>query len=479
MGQEIAASPFTLEGEAEFLRRLREETKILKTWFDQRKFTYSDSPTLGLEIEAWLIDENYLPNPINEEFLTKTNDPHLVHELSQYNFELNIEPRKASKTCFQDFEFDISKLWQKCQTTARDLNSKTMLIGILPLIREPMLQLHYISKSPRYRALNQRLFEFRNGIPLKIDIKGIDHLQLIQDHLMLEAAATSVQVHFQVNQEAFKRVFNASQIVSAPLIAIAANSPFLYGHNLWSDTRIPVFEQAVNCPSFRDKKGEYVGRVGFGTGYVQHSGLELYLENLDAYHSLLPYLEEPNQPEQMKHLNLQNGTIWRWNRPIVGFDKQQQPHLRIEQRVMSSGPTPRDIVANMAFYIGMTQAISQLEKACEESFTFTDCRNNFYNCAQKGLSAKVRWLGKEVIVQELILHQLIPLAKKGLAQLNVSSEDIQLYIDETIYPRTLKGQNGARWQRTFIELHGRDFQGLSEKYWEQQNQNKPVHCWEV
>ncbi|MCB9026330.1 MAG: hypothetical protein H6625_08440 [Bdellovibrionaceae bacterium] len=479
MGQEIADSSFSLESEAEFLRRLREETKILMSLVENREFEYEATPTLGLEIEAWLIDKSGFPNPINDAFLKNTKNDNIVHELSQFNFELNLEPLKVGKHCFTQFENEILSLWKLCQKTAEDLDARTLLIGTLPMIREQMLQLNYISNSQRYRSLNQRLFEFRKGLPLKIDIKGEEHFQLVQDHLMLEAAATSIQVHFQVNQDNFKRVMNASNILSAPLIATAANAPFLYGYNLWSDTRIAIFEQAVNCPSFRDKKGDFIGRVGFGTGYIKHSVLEPFLENLDGFHTLLPYLSDPYDPQKLDHLRLQNGTVWRWNRPIIGFNGKKKPHLRIEQRVMSSGPTPRDIVANMAFYCGLVYELANLEKPMEESFTFTDCRQNFYQCAQKGLSAHIQWLGKRVGVQDLLLHQLIPKAKLGLKKLNVSEEDIQLYINETIYPRVLKGQNGTRWQRSYVDCHGRDFQGLTQRYWELQNENLPVHSWEI
>ncbi|MCB0392806.1 MAG: hypothetical protein KDD58_16065, partial [Bdellovibrionales bacterium] len=118
-------------------------------------------------------------------------------------------------------------------------------------------------------------------------------------------------------------------------------------------------------------------------------------------------------------------------------------------------------------------------KALEESITFTDCKENFYKCAQKGLAADIVWLGKKLKVQELLLDQLIPMAKNGLEKLNISFSDIQLYINETIYPRVLNGQNGSHWQRAYIGCHGRDFQGMSQRYWEQQKENIPVHSWSI
>ena len=63
MGAEIGGSAFSEEARAEFQRRLRDETKTLKRWFDERRFTYSEGFTGGLEVEAWLVDENALPAP--------------------------------------------------------------------------------------------------------------------------------------------------------------------------------------------------------------------------------------------------------------------------------------------------------------------------------------------------------------------------------------------------------------------------------
>ena len=39
--------------------------------------------------------------------------------------------------------------------------------------------------------------------------------------------------------------FNAALLVSAPMVAVAANSPLLFGKLLWQETRIPLFEQGV------------------------------------------------------------------------------------------------------------------------------------------------------------------------------------------------------------------------------------------
>ena len=131
------------------------------------------------------------------------------------------------------------------------------------------------------------------------------------------------------------RLYNAAQIAAGPLVAATANSPFLYGKSLWAETRIPAFEQSTKILGFPDPQGRHVLRVTLGTGYLRHSPLELFLENL-SYPTLLPMIAD-DDASRLPCLRLQNGTIWRWNRPIIGFDEDGAPHLRIEMRAMPSG----------------------------------------------------------------------------------------------------------------------------------------------
>src|SRR5690625_5700359 len=55
---------------------------------------------------------------------------------------------------------------------------------------------------------------------------------------------------------------------------------------------------------------------------------------------------------KLSALQLHNGTVYRWNRPCYGISDTGLPHLRIENRVMPSGPTVIVEMANMAFWLG-------------------------------------------------------------------------------------------------------------------------------
>ncbi|MCA8901373.1 MAG: hypothetical protein KDA53_08980, partial [Hyphomonas sp.] len=309
MGKEIGHQTFTAEERAAFRARLRDETSALKHWFDTRVFDYAEGYTIGLELEAWLIDRNHLPSPQNAEFLAAVNDADVVEELSRFNFEINTPPSALGPGAFAGTQAALETVWAKCARTAAAMDLRPVAIGILPTVRDEMLQPEWMSDTNRYHALSSELFARRRGEPLHIAISGQDTLDYRCDHLMLEAACTSLQVHLKVNQEDAPRFYNAAVLAAGPLVAASANSPFLYGKSLWQETRIPAFEQATALHGFRDRHGRDVLRVTLGTGYVRHSLLELFLENL-SYDALLPALSD--ETAHLPHLRLQNGTIWRW-----------------------------------------------------------------------------------------------------------------------------------------------------------------------
>ena len=476
LGREIVDTQIHEGQEQEFITRLRDETKLLKSLFDHRSFCYTEEPCVGLELEAWLTNKNFLPLPKNQEFLNNLNLKEAVPELSKFNFELNGSPVKLGKKTFSKVNNELTQLWDFSQKTAQTMGANAVLIGILPLVREDMLKLEYMSNYKRYKALNDQLFKMRKGKDLEFNFKGVEELQFSQSNFMLEAAATSLQIHLQVNQENAKDFYNAALIGSAPLLAMSANSPFLYGKNLWAETRIPIFEQSLNMESFKDIHNKNVGRVSMGTGYMHHSFLEPFLENLDGFPAIMPFLfDEPR--ESLAHLNLQNGTVWRWVRPIIGSDAHNKYHLRIEQRILPAGPTLRDVIANMMFFVGLTYHLAKI-KNLTDSFPFTHCESNFYDCAQFGLETNILWHKKKVNVQELLLH-LLPKVKEELYLLGIDKTDVELYIDETIKPRILTGQTGAHWQRAFVDCHGKDFQKLTETYFKNQESGQAVHSWSI
>ena len=477
MGEEIKYSHFNKSDYQQFVSQLEEETALVKDWFDNHRF--SSSPLMaGYELEAWLINKTGNPAAINEEFLNRANNTLLSPELAKFNIELNVEPEQLSNKVLSSFEHKLNELWQQCSTTAESLDSYFLGIGILPTLRDSDLTLKNISLLDRYKALNEQVLQHRNGLEIELNINGTEHLHVRHKDVMLEAAATSLQIHIQVPQDVATRYYNASVLLSAPMVAVSANSPCLFGKRLWQETRIPVFEQAVPAGGYGGAITGPVQRVSFGTGYVRDSLYECFLENLEHFPVLLPVHYQEDASE-MKHLRLQNGTIWRWNRPLIGFDDDNTPHLRIEHRVCASAPSMIDNIANVAFYYGLVHYYASSEQPPEQLIPFADARDDFYRSAQLGLKHKTKWLGQEPdTLQKLILDELLEHAETGLHRLGIDQDDARRYLS-IIEQRVSKNMTGAEWQLNFLNAHQDNKNLLTLNYLKNQRTGQPVHEWDL
>lgn len=469
MGQEVDAEHFRQRDIAEFHRRHSAEMELLAEQFRAHRLSERHA-IIGLELEAWLIDQAGNPLPENQTLLERLADPSVVPELSKFNIEFNVDPQPIEGHGLVRLAKDLEERWSGCERVAESLGLSTLAIGILPTIEEYQLTLDHLSDQRRYRALNEQVLRLRHGKPLRLDISGAeDHIEAEHNDVMLEAAATSLQLHLQVAGTKAVRYYNASLLAAAPTVAVAANAPFLFGKRLWDDTRIPLFEQAVHLATD-------LPRVTFGTGYVESSLESLFVENFERYPVILP-LAHQEAGEQFAHIKLHNGTIWRWVRPLLGVDEDGTLHLRIEHRVMSAGPTIADILANATFYYGLVEALAQQADPPERHLHADLTRTGFYRCAKESLRAKTFWIdGSEWRVHELILRELLPLAEAGLKALRVNTEVARAGL-AIIEARVASGQNGAIWQKRFLDRHGGDRHQLTLAYRERQHSGEPVHQW--
>ena len=475
MGQEIEAALFTPDDFVEYAEHLREETALLGEWFASAAFSPRDRMG-GYELEAWLVDSQSRPLPINDIFLKNLNNPMVVPELARFNVELNDHPQHLWGSAFSRFEASLGATWKQCEQCASGLHAHLMMIGILPTLKESELTQANMSDQKRYRALNEQVLRLREGRPLELDISGQEHLKVAHNSVMLEAATTSFQLHLKVHPQNASRAYNASMIVAAPMVAVASNSPYLFGHELWDETRIPLFEQSVAVGGFAGARHGPLRRVTFGSGYVRDSLLECFIENEQHYPILLP-MQFRDGLEQMSHVRLHNGTIWRWNRPLIGFDYDGMPHLRIEHRVVPGGPTIVDMIANAALFYGLMQALMTAATPPEQRLEFSLARDNFYSAAHQGLGAHITWLdGVRSTLQSLLQEQLLPLARRGLEQLEIDTEDIDRYLG-IIEARVRSGQTGAAWQRAYVAQHGDDLTEMTQAYRKNQESKVPVHEW--
>jgi gamma-glutamylcysteine synthetase len=476
MGQDISQTQFTSADTTRFQQRLADETRLAQQTFQQGGFA-REGHVAGFELEAWLVDRNLYPVPCNQAFLQRMADPLVVAELSRFNIELNGLPQALQGKGLSQLEQALNDTWARCVQTAHADEATAVAIGTLPTLRDEDLNLSTMTPSMRYVALNQQVLKARGGQPITLDIEGApgtrQHLRTTHADVMLEAATTSFQVHLQVPADQIHRYLNASMLLSGPLVALSANSPFLFGRTLWHETRIPLFEQAVDCSDGAHAPGR---RVSFGEGYLGADPAAYFEDNARRFPALLPICSDA-APEAFSHLRLHNGTVWRWNRLLIGFDDARKPHLRIEQRVMPAGPSIIDMMANAAFYYGAVHMLAHSSNGIETALPFQQVRDNFYAAAREGLEAPQHWVDGQTRRATDVLQALLPMAREGLQQLQLDAGDIDRYMD-VLTVRLRTGRNGAAWQLAHHAQHG-NFHRLTADYLEHQRSGMPVHEWPI
>jgi gamma-glutamyl:cysteine ligase YbdK (ATP-grasp superfamily) len=476
MGTEIPTAQFSKDEVAEFNQRLKQETQLLLTWFQQQQLEKQHG-TFGFELEACIVDQQGQPNPCNQALLAEIDNPLVVPELAQFNIEFNCGPQQPQANLFSKTYDKLNYLWQLAQQHANKLNSRLLAIGILPTLSEQNMTVATMSEQNRYAALNQQILRSRHFRPIEIEINGHDHLQITRYDIMLEAATTALQIHLQLDPCKAHRYYNAALLISAPMVALSGNSPFLFGKDLWYETRVPLFERSLTIHSHAHN--HLPERVFFGSGFVKQCVSEVFLENLQDFAVLLPSVSE-TCTEKMHHLRLHNGTIWRWNRPLIDINANGKPHLRLEHRVPASGPSLQDCIANMAFFLGAIYYLAELPEPPEQHISFAAVKNNFYATAKHGFAKPLTWLNnRQVDLSQLLLKELLPNAQQALIKLGIDAEDIDYYLNTLIKQRVLTQQTGTQWQRAYYHKHGQDLQQLTCAYLSQQQSAKPIFEWEL
>jgi gamma-glutamyl:cysteine ligase YbdK (ATP-grasp superfamily) len=449
-----------------------------------------DKRMIGLEIEIDMVDAKGDPAMCNAEFLTQLDDPGFKAELGAFNLELNVRPRLIGGTGLGEYERELRASLNAARAVADRMDLQLVLTGILPTIAPTHTVPQHMSDQPRYHALNEQIIDSR-GDDITVDIRGEESVRVQLDSMMGESANTSIQVHLQVTPASFASYWNASQAIAGVQVALAANSPFLYGRRLWDETRIPLFEQAVDERPAELRNQGIRPRVWFGERWVT-SIFDLFEENVRYFGALLPACDDEEEPDtvvaagsvpKLFELRLLNGTIYRWNRPVYDIS-DGVPHLRVENRVLAAGPTVLDMCANAAFYAGLTRTLAEADRPVWSQLSFASAKENFLTAARYGINATLFWPQRgESPVTELVLGHLLPAAHTGLDSLGVdpSTRDRLLGVIEG---RCQTGRNGAVWQtRTVarLESQGRDrvtaLREMLNRYVSHMQTNEPVHMW--
>ncbi|MGW2015343.1 glutamate-cysteine ligase family protein [Streptomyces sp. NPDC001927] len=496
MGEKVVADRFDLSDRQRYRRKLQQCLAGLARLLAEKRF---DRPRnlMGLEIELNLAGADGMPRMVNGAVLERIASSDFQTELGRFNLEVNIAPHRLGGRVFDRLAEELTTGLGYADRKAREVDAGVLMIGILPTLAQDDLVSENLSAVDRYTLLNDQIVAAR-GEDFTLDIHGVEQLTCTATSIVPEAACTSVQLHLQVTPGRFAAVWNAAQAVAAVQIAVGANSPFLFGRELWRESRPPLFTQATDTRPPELQAQGVRPRTWFGERWVD-SAYDLFEENLRYFPALLPICDEEDPLRvldqggvpRLQELVLHNGTVYRWNRPVYGW-VDGVPHLRVENRVLPAGPTVTDVVANAAFYYGLVRALAEDTRPVWKRLPFEDAAANFDTACRHGIDAELRWPrpGRSggvaaVPAVRLVLDELLPLAAAGLDAWHVEPADRDFYLG-VIEERCRARVNGASWQvdtfhRALASGLDRDaaLAATTRRYAELMRGGEPVHRWPV
>ncbi|MCB0382905.1 MAG: CBS domain-containing protein [Psychroserpens sp.] len=446
---------------------------------------------IGAEQELCIVDRYYRPSFNALDILEKINDSHFTTELGLFNLEANLDPIELKEKCFSQLESDLFNLVDKAQkaSEATDFN-KIILTGILPTFKRKDLVFENMTPHQRYKVLNDVMRKVR-GDDFRVKVRGVDELILDHESILFEACNTSFQVHLQIDLDHIIDQYNWSQAIAGPVLSVMTNSPMLLGRELWSETRIALFQQSIDLRNASQLLREQKARVSFGNDWVKESILEVFTDDIARYAPLVTAdlsgnpiedLKKGIKPE-LKAIGLHNGTLYKWNRVCYGVHNNVA-HLRIENRYIPSGPSIKDEIANAMFWVGVMLGMPEDCKSIWKRMAFKDAKGNFIKAARTGMDTYFNWFGRGISAKKLAKQVLLPLAHDGLIKAKVDPVDINFYLN-IIQERLDKNISGSQWlvrsSRILQETVSREEANILLTYHMHKNQQEdlPVSEWEL
>lgn len=460
--------------------------RALEIMIENRLFE-SGVTRMGAEQEFCLVKPDFSPSNKALEILEEINDPHFTTELARYNLEVNLDPVEVTGSCFSDVKSQLNTLLAKASHAAARFDNKIILAGILPTIRKPELELDYLTPIERYQRLNEVMRELR-GSDFSLHLRGVDELTLLHDSILFEACNTSFQLHLQIDPDDMVASYNWAQAIAGPVLSACVNSPILLGRELWSETRIALFQQSVDTRKASGTTIDQEARVFFGTEWLKDSITNIYKDDIARHRIILSGDFEEDSLKMildgaipsLNALRIHNGTIYRWNRPCYGV-ANGKAHMRIENRYLPAGPSVEDEIANFALWIGLMMGRPEKYDRIESRMDFLEAKENFIKAARSGKESQFIWLGNAVCANDLINKELLPIAYSGLRKAGVNENDITHYLQ--IIELRVNRDTGSRWitksYRNLKKQLKKDdaLKALTENIYEYQQSGKPVHEW--
>ncbi len=444
---------------------------------------------VGAEQELCMVDGEFqaAPEAVN---LLDHLPPEFTTEIGRFNLEINLDPWTLNGDALHNMEQQLRQLLKKLEEEGQKRGMHPVLTGILPTLRQSHLESAYMTPRERYAIISNAIHQMR-GADFEINIQGADELIARLDSAMFEACNTSWQLHLQLAPEEFSQAYNWAQWISAPVLAVSANSPLLFGRELWHETRIALFQQSIDTRSSSNHLRSKLNRVGFGHQWLTGSPSNIFKDYIcrfpivlttDTHGNSLEALAAGKTPE-LKALRLHNGTVYGWNRPCYGISDTGLPHLRIECRYIPAGPTVMDEMADFAFWLGLMKGMPEQYSTICDTVLFQIAKANFYRAARSSLFSIFNWAGQQISAPKLILEQLLPIAEQGLHLSGMESSEIDRYLS-IIERRAMTRENGAVWMtRNFRKMAacygtGVAVQELTKEMLLRQREDNPVHEWQ-
>jgi hypothetical protein len=454
MGEKKVKKITDKKARANFIRHLLLDVDALEMMLE-KNLIESDITRIGSEQEFCLVEPNWRPSQKSGEILDEIDDEHFTTEIAVFNLEINLDPVELKGNAFSKIEAQLTSLLEKAKAKANDHNNKVVLTGILPTISKKELEFQYMTPKHRYWLLNDMFKELR-GSNFRLHLRGVDELFIKHDSVMFEGCNTSFQLHLQIAPDDFISSYNWAQAISGPILGVCSNSPILLGRELWSETRIGLFQQSIDTRISSFALENRQSRVSFSKDWARGSVTELFKNDISKHKVIISCDIEKNSIEEIEMGNIPklealclfNGTIYRWNRPCFGMC-DGSPHLRIENRYIPSGPSILDEIANFAFWVGLMKGRPEKFDDMPSVMHFKDAKSNFVKAARNGKESVMEWMGKKMSVRDLVINELLPIAREGLNKVNINKKDINRLLG--VIENRAKSHTGSQWKVNLIQ----------------------------